>query len=168
VDAFLLYRNTFIDYPNFAYIRMNHKAATLLTLALIAFITGCASQPPDVAIVAQTLQTYEVGKTTFADFKRDTGLTIVQRSPAAEPAQPLYLLYQQPTWIPMTQWVYRVPAGSPWRIYGVQHYWKVHKWEWGSSRSDRFTVGDIHHPISILTFGGDGDLINISPANAVD
>src|SRR5947209_5180326 len=32
---------------------------------------GYGSPQPDVAVVAQTLQSYQVGKTTFADFKRD-------------------------------------------------------------------------------------------------
>ena len=137
----------------------------LIALGL-ALVTGCVSYPPpgvDVAIVTQTLQSYQVGKTTFADFKRDTGLIIGQRpEPAGVGDAQLYYYYLQPPWNPRLSRVYSVPNGSPWRIYGVQHYTDLTMRE--SSRTERFVVGDINHPISILTFRGDGSLISISDA----
>lgn len=135
---------------------------------LITLMTGCASPRPDidVAIVTQTLQSYQVGKTTFADFKRDAGLKIVARpDPAPAPPVPLnsgYILYPPPAWNPRMQMLYVLPQGSPWRIYGVQHYTNMMSRE--SSRTERFVVGDIDHPISILIFGGDGSLLSISDA----
>ena len=93
-------------------------AHKFIILVMITFIGGCASPQPKVDVVAQTLQTYQVGKTTFADFKKDAGLVIVERP---TPKMPTSYLSPQPTTPdelrPKTQKVYAVPVGSPWKIY---------------------------------------------------
>jgi hypothetical protein len=156
----------------------------LLGTTLIVFITGCASPDadapivsyniapkPDVAIVRQTLQTYQAGKTTFADFKRDAGLVMMQRPsialpklsylgrPPAIPLRPQSTTPDQAKSEPVTY--YGVPAGSPWILYGFQDNMNINR---GTlTETHTFFVGDINHVISILEFDKQGNLTKILP-----
>jgi hypothetical protein len=125
-------------------------------MALIAFIAGCASPRPNVNVVANTLQTYRVGKTTFKDFKGDSGLVVREL-----PKQQSYL-NPSPQLEPKTQTVYVVPKGSPWKIYETGQNWSLLNGNF--SQSTRFVVGDNDRPISILAFDGKGNLTGISHA----
>jgi hypothetical protein len=133
-------------------------------IASAAFLAGCASSRVNVAVVSQTLQTYQVGRTTFWDFKRDAVLTLVVRT---NPAVQHPTSYLTPTntftdiLSPTPVKYYASPKGSPWKIYETQetrtsingrskHTWK-------------FVVGDLNRPISILTFDSGGALTEISP-----
>jgi hypothetical protein len=144
---------------------MHRYLHVLLTgAASIAFITGCTSPQIDVAIVNQTLQTYQPGKTTFKDFKKDAGLIVVER-PAPDYFNQHSYLNPQPAIpyqaIPKTQTNYDVPAGSPWKIYETGQ--SVSFINGKFSQAYKFAVGDINHPISILAFDGHGNLTSISP-----
>jgi hypothetical protein len=133
----------------------------LFGIALAAFITGCSSPQPDVDIVAQTLQTYQIGKTTFADFKKDSGLTEAEEPiPQQQSYLPPPALSAAP--VPTTHRVYKVVM--PWRVY--QQSENVSFMNGHLSETQIFVVGDIQHPISILTFNGSGHLTDVSPAPA--
>ena len=49
-----------------------------------ALLVACHSQPSDV--VRKTIQTYQVGVTTFADFKKDASLEESKLEPDKSPA----------------------------------------------------------------------------------
>ena len=128
---------------------------------MITFIGGCASPQPNVDVVAQTLQTYQVGKTTFADFKKDAGLVIVERPTPKMPTSYLSPKPATPDELrPKTQKVYAVPVGSPWKIYEIGETATLdHGKFWHTSR---FVIGDTQKPISILAFDDQGNLTGIT------
>jgi len=126
-------------------------------MALIAFATGCSSSQPDVTVVAQTLQSYQPGKTTLAEFIKDSGLTVTNQPNSS---QPPYL--SQDSSPPATHQVYT--AVKPWWIYETSENMSFIHLKF--SQTQKYVVGDIHHPISILTFDGTGTLTSISPVPA--
>jgi hypothetical protein len=135
-----------------------------VSLFLIAFMAGCASSQPKVGLAARTLRTYQVGKTTFADFAKDASLVLVER-PAPNFQSQNSDLKAQP-WSekevkPQTEKVYQASHGSAWKIYGTGTDVSLSSGRW-SSRS-RFVVGDVAKPIFVLTFDGGDHLIDISP-----
>ena len=129
----------------------------LLLLLLIGSLmwTGCnapQSEPPvktpRVEVLATTLQNYQPGTTTFAQFKGDAGLTapgetLISTNPAMEENTAL----------------------SPWKIYGVSV--NVNQKGLFGARHKFFiyTVGDTTHPISTLTFTPNGELASITPVS---
>jgi hypothetical protein len=124
-------------------------------MALIVVITGCASPHQQVNVVANTLQSFRAGQTTFKEFKADSGLL-------AEifPQTPSYL-DSSPGLQSKTQTIYAFPKGSPWKLYETG---RNKSWLNGNfSESMKFVVGDHDHPISILTFDDHGQLITIAP-----
>lgn len=142
----------------------------LILAILTAFITGCASPQvkttiapdaslpqPNVEVVARTLRTYQVGKTTIEDFIHDAELknaTFPSRSPLDPPSPPNFLV----------RCMFRTRSGSPWRIYGTRVDQTSHNGGLSVERTRIYEVGDINKPICYLTFGNDGKLTNISPA----
>jgi hypothetical protein len=134
--------------------------------ALVAFLAGCSSPQSNVQVVARTLQSYQVGKTTMADFIRDAHLvnaTLPKPSPS-------YLdsgMFSIPD---ESRNVYEAPAAGPWKIYESsvdQTSTKTSSTISGISStftySQKFVVGDVKKPICILSFNQRGDLTNISP-----
>ena len=142
----------------------SRKYGSFILTALVAVIAGCASPRPKIDVVAQTLRTYQVGKTTFQDFKKDAGLIMTERPTPNFQPQHSYLNPQRQNVLEMmtkTQTVYGVPQGSPWKIYETGE--NVSLISGRFSRKLMFVVGDINKPISILTFDGKGGLAEISP-----
>jgi hypothetical protein len=135
-----------------------------VSLFLIAFVAGCASSQPKIGLVGRTLQTYQIGKTTFADFAKDATLVLVER-PAPNfqnqnsdsKAQPS----SEKQVKPQTEKVYEASHGSAWKIYGTGTDVSLTSGRWSSK--SRFVVGDVAKPICVLTFDGGDHLIDISP-----
>src|ERR1043165_2698183 len=120
----------------------SRKYGSFVLTALVAVIAGCASPRPNIDVVAQTLRTYQVGKTTFQDFKKNAGLIMTE-------PQHSYLNPQHQNVMEMmtkTQTVYGVPQGSPWKIYETGE--NVSLISGRFSRKLMFVVGDINKPIS--------------------
>ena len=141
---------------------ISHRSPSLAWAALITFVAGCASPPPDVRVVAKTLATYQVGKTTFADFKKDAGLFMKEPPAPSVPAQKSYLNPQSPTFDQLkTQKVYAVPEGRPWKIYETGNTFTLNHGKY--SETHKFVVGDVNKPISILAFDREVNLISIAP-----
>ena len=145
----------------------------LPSTALMTFLAGCASPKEDpivvistapridVAIVSRTLQTYKVGQTTFMDFKKDAGLSLVERPDPAS-GQRSYLNPQPSIFDRLkTEKVYAAPAGSPWKIYETGNSFTLDHGKY--TETHKFVVGDINKPISILAFDREGNLTSISP-----
>ena len=129
-----------------------------------ALIAGCAEPPskvaspsptqspqPNIETVAQTLKTYQVGRTSIEDFIRDAGLinTTFPSQSNSEPRPPV--LYSS----------FRTTTGSPWKIYETsfaqgQAFGRV-------TQTRKYVVGDIKRPICILAFGNEGKLTSIAP-----
>ncbi len=107
-------------------------------------------RPMDVGAVLATLKSYQVGKTTFGDFKRDAGLVLVKGSDYVWPGQQFFL----------SQYV--VPKGSAWQLYGINKFLVGGRDETNSTWT--FKVGDTVRPIFNLTFLGTGQLVAIAPA----
>jgi hypothetical protein len=133
-----------------------------LLLLLVGVLAGCASEPLGQSRrdasdpVAMTLQSYQTGKTTFADFKRDAGLetaglpaTLVSYRGASEVSR-----------------IYLTAPASPWRIYKRGDYLTVNDWRVGHLW--QFAVGNAHQVISVLTFNGRGQLVSIAPVTIAD
>jgi len=156
----LTVRHTFMRHDSF-------KLTFAMLAASIAFMAGCSAPQPkvepvttaslpqlDVQIVARTLQTYQVGKTTIQDFIRDADLanaTFPSRS-YLDPGPPDFLV----------RCMFRPRAGSPWRIYETS----VDQHSFGGGvvyRTRKYVVGDINKPICILAFDQDGKLTSDSP-----
>jgi len=127
---------------------------SFILMALIAFMAGCVSPRPTVNVVANTLQTYRVGQTTFKNFKSDSGLVITV-FPKQEYLKPSSQLDSK------TQVVDTVPKDSAWKIYETRRTSTLVNGN--LSQSAQFVVGDHQKPISILTFDDKGNLTNISP-----
>jgi hypothetical protein len=133
--------------------------------AIIAFLAGCSSPQADVQVVARTLQTYQVGKTTMGDFIRDAHLV----SATLPKPTPSYL--DTEAFSPdVSGIVYEAAKGSPWMIYESsvnQTSTKTSSTFSGdnstSTYTQKFVVGDIKKPICILSFDKDGKLTNIAP-----
>src|SRR5437868_7012485 len=114
---------------------MAHK---FILIALVAVLAGCASPDPqivivstesphpDAGIVAHTLQSYVVGKTTFADFKKDSGLIVAKHQTRSMPGP----------WAP----------GAIWKIYETSETGTVRGGKFLITR--KFVVGDFNRPIS--------------------
>jgi hypothetical protein len=130
-------------------------------LALLILVTSCASPGPRSDIVRQRLATYQVGQTKFDEFKRDAGLAQVERPAPTVP--PSYLHPNRASWFPQTQTTW-VSQNHPWRIYEAGQYSAVHARKF--TQHWKFVVGDLTQPISILTFNGQGILVNISPVES--
>jgi hypothetical protein len=133
-------------------------------IAFIVFISGCASPDGDTPIVAygiaptsnvsvvrQTLQSYQAGKTTFTDFRKDAGLVTADR----QPRPPLYIKPQPAD----PQKNYMASDGSPWKIYSLMFNARILNGV--LFETNTCVVGDTNHPISILIFDGQGKLTRI-------
>jgi hypothetical protein len=133
----------------------------ITALALLLAVTGCASSRRNRDVVRNTLASYQIGRTTFQDFKKDAGLVQTQRPPPKEP--PSYLNPNRASWFPQTQtaWI----SQSPWRIYETAEYSGLSKGTF--TQHWKFVVGDQTQAICILTFDGQGRLANISPVEVL-
>lgn len=150
-------------------------------VAALVLLAGCASPPanvksapstatatPDIAVVARTLKTYQPGKTTFDDFKRDAHL--LDEPP---PAPPRSYLNPDPVSISGTSsnpHYYSAPEGGPWMIFETseeQTSTTTSSTGAGTSSSTtysrKYVVGDVKKPICVLVFDQQGVLTGISP-----
>jgi hypothetical protein len=115
-------------------------------------LAGCVT--PQTEAVKKVLNSYLVGVTTFADFRRDTDLIALDiQSGRPQVPQPKIFNFNGR---------YGMPFNSPWRLYGSsEQYNQSHgrveqKWT--------YQVGDANGPICNLCFNSSGKLIEIYPA----
>jgi hypothetical protein len=140
------------------------KCVVRAGLALLLFISGCATSPSGGNSVGETLKSYQVGKTTFRDFKRDARLTFEVRTVDNPNARRSYLHpNSQPKKITREGWV--VSPGSPWKIYETGNYWFYGTGPEGKKSVDErsYVVGDTKRPMMILTFEGETTLKKMTP-----
>ncbi len=128
------------------------KWRTLLQVGFVAWVFGCAS--PRLDEVRRTLATYQVGITTFADFRRDADVDL------HEPPPPKSRSYLGPPPSFPRGGYYLAAKSSAWRIFEQrQSYSFAHG---TNSYGLALVVGDVHEPICILTFHN-GTLSEIRP-----
>ena len=118
------------------------RFAHIFILCSGLLFAGCATQ--QTSVVQQTLQSYRVGVTKFDDFKRDAGLV------------------ELPSQVDSPQQAgrYKVPVGSPWRLYSQGQSSNFQHWTWTQKWS--FVVGDTNEALSTLWFDASGTLVDIS------
>lgn len=127
------------------------RTETVLPCVLLPLVLGgCATlvETPTNNVRA-TLSRYEVGKTTFADFKRDARLVYTVREMNNPWYGKSYINPKpQPKKITINGW--QTAPGSPWKIYETSTYYFIQ----GPKRIDErtFAVGDAEHAMAILTF----------------
>lgn len=136
----------------------NHVFFTIVAMfpLLIVAVAGCVSNASQADEVAATLQSYQPGKTTFEDFKRDARLEV-----AGLPAT--LVSYKGSSEVSR---LYVTMRTSPWRIYKRGDYLTVNDWRVGHLW--QFAVGNEHQVISVLTFNGQGQLVGILPVTVAD
>ena len=105
-------------------------------LVISLFLTACASSHKEVA---RTLDQYQPGVTTWNEFTKDANIT--QKRPAPPLQQAHYLDSGAPETIRV--WV---AQKDPWRIYEQR--------ETVGTDQTELVVGDVHHPLALLTFKG--------------
>ena len=154
---------------------MKRFPCTLTWPILTLLMAACASQPSSA--VRKTIQTYRVGVTTFADFKKDANLEEMKPD-ADEPPTHSYLnpeLDSMDSKITGDMPMYTTSEKSPWKIIeqgaesGSTSYTisgdLFGKSSASSSQTNesKFVVGDSKGPICILIFDGTGKLTEIKP-----
>jgi len=133
-------------------------APNIAPVPIVKAVPHTSTPPPSLEVVAQTLKTYQIGKTTMEDFIRDADLVKMTNSPFP----PTYLNSQPLTSFP-TENMYRPRTAGPWRIYKTNVEQNSPKEGVTVTPMRQYEVGDIEKPICILTFDNEGKLTNISP-----
>lgn len=127
----------------------------LMTVSMcsVLWLAGCATHKSESS-VARTLDSYQVGTTTFADFKHDSHLIESERVAPTPPD------VSAPRQIVRT---YRVPRGSHWRIFSTGDVTNIKNGN--VSRKREVTVGTNTRPLYQLTFSDAGMLIDKKPVS---
>lgn len=136
------------------------KLLITISTCSVLWLAGCATHTShEGGSVARTLDSYQVGTTTFADFKHDShlheGTTVMngvrtQPAPQQNEAREVY--------------TYHFPRSSHWRIFKSEDQTKVGN---GGviSHNRELTVGTPSGPLYILTFNTAGVLIDKKPVS---
>ena len=130
--------------------------------AFIGINWGCSSTQQQNNMVTAALNSYQVGKTTLEDLKKDTGMALV-----GIPADPVIFppksyIFPQPFSIKLPDpMLYILPPGSPWKIYETRP--KMEIFNGKTTRAWAFVIGDTNKPVCLIEFGFDNVLTNISP-----
>ena len=123
----------------------------------ILLVGNCSAPEPNVEAVSQTLQTYQVGKTTIEDFIRDADLI----NATFPPPYPTDVGTNPPASF-LLKCNFRTTPGSPWKIYETGLETK-HGYGFEFKQTRKYVVGNTNKPISILAFDKEGNLESISP-----
>jgi len=131
---------------------------TTISMCSVLWIAGCASDKTDKS-VARTLNSYQVGSTTFADLKRDSQIVDSEKTVNAvvtgsNPSQ----MAQR------TVHAYDVPRHSHWRVFNSDDQSKTVNGSLVSQRR-QLTVGSTDGPVYVLTFNEAGMLVDKRPAS---
>lgn len=136
------------------------KLLITISTCSVLWLAGCATHHTHDGSVARTLDSYQVGTTTFADFKHDAHLhehrTVMNGVKTTDGNPP-----QSETRAIQT---YDTPRSSHWRIFHAQELTKVTN---GNlvTHSRELTVGTPERPLYILTFNQAGVLIDKKPVS---
>jgi hypothetical protein len=138
-------------------------------------MTACGSQPSD--IVRKTIQTYRVGVTVFADFKKDASLEEMKPDSDKQPPHS----YLNPESDKMDSKMsdssvfYTTSSKNPWKILEesaesnselrISSGLLAGKPASSSSKTkkSKFVVGDAKGPVCILVFDDAGKLTELKP-----
>gem|GEM_PF-5695976 len=142
------------------------RLAPALACLLSFTFAGCITPPTAKKNVGETLSRYEAGKTTFRDFKRDARLVYAVH----EVDNPFYGRTDippqpQPKKNKVKGW--QPAPGSSWKIYQTSTYaYTIGPGMAGGPKTvdeRNFAVGDLEHPLFILTFEAETVLKRITP-----
>jgi hypothetical protein len=143
--------------------------------ALAVLMAACGSQPSDV--VRKTIQTYQIGVTTFADFKKDASLEEMKPD-SDKPPTHSYLnpeLDSVDSKMPGGSQFYTTSKKNPWQILeqnteSVSEFHSISGLFSGkpsssssNTKKSKFVVGDVKGPVCILVFDDAGKLTELKP-----
>lgn len=137
---------------------MKTLLVTISTCSML-WLAGCATHPSDRGSVARTLESYQVGTTTFADLRHDSHLVegkTVRNGVRTEPSPP----QKEPREV----YTYHFPRGSHWKMFKAEDQTKVAN---GGivSHNRQLTIGTHAGPLYVLTFDSAGVLVDKRPVS---